>query len=159
MNHKPAVIGKNGSRIPVCRGSSTSSGTDEVDALHHQVAELTAQIHDLKNTLKATEETVHCQTQKMKHYRNMLVENGLLQRSRSNSVPNLTKDNLSPGREGVSKRRLSAELASGRCRSVSPTPVARKQQVLIEHQEDVDKLVKVGLLSFDFLVSLNNQWF
>ncbi|XP_045195387.2 putative leucine-rich repeat-containing protein DDB_G0290503 isoform X2 [Mercenaria mercenaria] len=141
VNHKPTVMGKNGSHIPVRHKSSSSSAPNELVSLHNQVTDLTVQVHDLKNTLKATEETCHCQTQKMKHYRNMLIENGLLPRSRSNSVPNLIKDSLSPRVEREKTRRLSTRASSGRCRSVSPTPVARRQ-TFIESPENIDKLVK-----------------
>ena len=47
----------------------------------------------MDDTLQATEETVRLQTQKMKHYKNMLIEHGLLPKtmSRSSSDPNLAK--------------------------------------------------------------------
>lgn len=160
LYHKPTVMGKNGSRIPVRRGSSTSSCTDEVDSLRHHVADLSARNHDLENILRATEETVRCQTQKMKHYRAMLVDNNLLPRSRSNSVPNIpsmmSKESLSPmldAQNGSGGRRLFVESAAMRCRSVSPTPVARKHQFNDDYQGDgSDRLVKVLWLLSNFVI-------
>ena len=130
------IGGKNGSHIPVL---TKSSATDECEALRKQVTDLKAQVHHLENTLKATEETVHCQTQKMKHYRNMLIENGLLSRSRSSSVSDLPSARTTR----PMTRKMSADSVAPRCRSMSPTHVGRKS---VESSEEFDRLVKVWVL-------------
>ncbi|XP_060591170.1 uncharacterized protein LOC132746118 isoform X2 [Ruditapes philippinarum] len=131
-NNRASVGGKNGSHVPVLTKSATS---DECESLRKQVADLKAQVHHLQNMLKATEETVHRQTQKMKHYRNMLIENGLLSRSRSNSVSDLPSARANRSMT----RKMSADSISPRGRSLSPTHVGRRQP---ENSEEFEKLVK-----------------
>lgn len=127
-----------------------------------QIQELTIQIDDLKKTLKATEETVHCQTHKMKYYRNILFENGLLHepRSRSNSVPS-TMNKLRTESK-LRKRRNSEDIR----RSVSPTTMTGRHlnsSEVLESKEDMEKLFKVGLcdvivvnVTFNRLVELRS---
>ena len=82
--------------------------------------------------LQATEETVHQQTQKMKHYKNMLIEHGLLPKSmsRSSSDPNLA--NWSPCIDRHMSRQSSRfhstenlSIHRNRNRSLSPSPSVR----------------------------------
>ena len=115
------------SRIPVRKGSgSTSSLPEDLDHLKKLVAELRARNKTLDNTLQATEETVRLQTQKMKHYKNMLIDHGLIPKSmsRSTSDPNLAK--WSPCVERVSRQsnryHSTDNLSSHRNRSMSPSP-------------------------------------
>ncbi|KAL4226458.1 CDK5 regulatory subunit associated protein 2 [Mactra antiquata] len=134
-HHKFPVVDKKGSQIPIrCSKSSSSSslpGSISDNDNSQMMTKLKAEVQRLRNTLKATEETVHNQTRKMKHYRHMLVENGLLPRSRSNSVPaGLNKlSSTSPGDLMFETDQLSHEVSinrASRCRSVSPTPVCRR---------------------------------
>lgn len=126
---------KNGSGIPVSSG--TNGALKDTDALRQQVLDLKAQNRHLQNTLKATEETVHCQTQKMKYYRNMLVENGLLSMSRSQSVPDIfnLRSSVSPpadGSEQVNRRQsdsLQESTSAARFRSFSPLGRNRSSSV------------------------------
>jgi len=115
---------KPGSRIPVRSGSNSSNQGDDLENLRQQLSDLVAKNSDLQHTLKATEETVHCQTQKMKLYRSMLVENGLMPRSRSNSLPN-SSDPTEPQSHRQSRRKSSdggTDKLHPRFRSASPLP-------------------------------------
>jgi len=87
IGEKKAVNGKG--RLPVRSGSSSS--LEVTDGLRQQVMDLKAHNRHLQNTLKATEATVHSQTHKMKSYRSMLIEHGLLPRSRSQSLDIITR--------------------------------------------------------------------
>lgn len=146
--HKPSSGSKNGSRIPIRRRSSSSAAHDDLDTLRQQVTDLEAQNQHLQNTLKATEETVHCQTQKMKTYRNMLVEHGLLSRSRSQSLPDVAEQQqgLTPSL-GVNgghhrSRKLSLDSVPQRFRSLSPGTRSTRSGSLSVDSFEVEKLNK-----------------
>ncbi|XP_052789337.1 uncharacterized protein LOC128223914 isoform X2 [Mya arenaria] len=135
----------NNTRIPVRHGSALSNHRSDSDilGLQHQLTDLMAKNSDLEKTLKATEETVHCQTQKMKMYRNMLMDSGLLPKSRSNSMPNVHESLSSTSESGRQSRSRNQDdwQASPRFRSASPRPCGRLGWAA-DNQSDIEKLNK-----------------
>ena len=102
---------------------------DDVSELHKQITNLQNENKRLENLLEATEQTAHCQTQKMKNYRRMLADHGLLPpgMQRSSSEQNLATGTGSSSKSdsASSERRSrlrSAENMGTRGRSASPAP-------------------------------------
>ena len=130
------------SRIPVRKGSGSQSSSlpDDLDHLKKLVSDLQSRNKNLDDTLKATEETVRVQTQKMKHYKNMLIDHGLISKSmsRSSSDPNLA--NWSPcfDRQSRQSSRYHSTENLPRHRSMSPAPSVRNSN----QNEDYQRLVR-----------------
>lgn len=88
---------------------------ENVEFLKSLLTEAKSKIENLEDKLKATEGTVRLQTQKMKYYRGLLEEHGLMARSpmcsRSNSETNLASLGLrAPVRRALSHDNLASVL-------------------------------------------------
>lgn len=113
---------------------------EDLSHLRKLVSDLRAQNKSLDHTLQATEETVRVQTQKMKYYKNMLIEHGLLPKSisRSSSDPNLANWSPCLDRQSRQSSRYHSTDNLLRHRSLSPAPGIRNSS----QNEDFQKLVK-----------------
>ncbi|XP_052219394.1 uncharacterized protein LOC127836826 isoform X4 [Dreissena polymorpha] len=125
--------------------------SDEISRLRSQVNDLVAKNSDLELTLRATEETVRCQTQKMKLYRGMLVESGSIPRSRSQSLPQSPVSGIgsgSPPPEMQRQSRSPTRKSEGqsqklpRFRSASPLLGAQTDILIIKHKREIEALQK-----------------
>ncbi|KAK3599257.1 hypothetical protein CHS0354_012867 [Potamilus streckersoni] len=133
------------SKIPVARKGS-SENSDEVEMLKKRLIDAEAQIEYLNKTLKATEETVHHQTQKMKQYEGILVKHELLPTglSPSNSESNLF--NLSPKRSPEHVRSIENLTLGQNGNSItarSPSPPISLQLTMepnTDQRDDISKL-------------------
>ena len=130
------------SRIPVRKGSGSHSNglPDDLDHLKKLVADLQARNKNLDDTLKATEETVRVQTQKMKHYKNMLIDHGLISKSmsRSSSDPNLANWSPCLDRQSRQSSRYHSVENLPRHRSLSPAPNVRNSN----QNEELQRLLR-----------------
>ncbi|KAL4219257.1 hypothetical protein ACF0H5_021839 [Mactra antiquata] len=126
--------------------SQSALPNDKEDHMQ-RILELTSQVEELQKTLTATEETVHCQTHKMKNYRNILIENGLLQRSRSNSVPstmmNFNSQHNTEQKYKPSRRASLGDRMYDRRRSISPTSLSRRRLTSHGVQETGEDLLNL----------------
>ena len=130
------------SRIPVRKGSGSQSCSlpEDLDQLKKLVSDLQARNKNLDDTLRATEETVRVQTQKMKHYKNMLIDHGLLSKSmsRSSSDPNLASCSPCFDRQSRQSSRYHSTDNLTRHRSMSPAPSVRNSN----QNEDFQRLLR-----------------
>ncbi|XP_061183808.1 trichohyalin-like isoform X2 [Saccostrea echinata] len=139
------------------------------EILREMLSESKNRISDLEAKLEATEGTVRIQTQKMKHYKSILEEHGLMAKSpcisRSHSETNLAAATATTSKIPVRKRAMSIEHLNavgksdleGQTRHVSDSSEGSQESTLLPSQTLLDLQERMAFLQQSLQETKNNN--